>query len=189
MHPANPVNPYGCDLREPGIHHSGQCIPTVRNRIDARHRVATAAKPALSVALSLFQAYPSTRTAVKSRQSGSRRASQSSSLNRKEISTIRHASLPIAPQRRPHAAEHHAWEDVVSGIATPIASDEEFLTVEEAAELFRTTTRFPRRLIAQRRIRFVKCGRYVRIPKSAAIEFLAAGLVEPLTASTVWEAA
>ncbi|MES9542927.1 hypothetical protein [Actinomadura sp. NPDC000600] len=33
----------------------------------------------------------------------------------------------------------------------------------------------------ERRIRFVKVGRFVRIPESALHEFIAAGLVEPVT--------
>ena len=55
------------------------------------------------------------------------------------------------------------------------------LTVAEAAEVLGTTERFPRRLIEQRRIRFVRVGRHVRIPESALVEFIEAGLVEPIT--------
>lgn len=55
------------------------------------------------------------------------------------------------------------------------------LTVSEAAEILSTSERFPRRLIEERRIRFVRVGRHVRIPESALREFIAAGLVEPLT--------
>ena len=66
---------------------------------------------------------------------------------------------------------------------------ERLLTVAEAAEYLNTSQRFPRRLIAERRIRFVKLGRFVRIPESALGEFVAAGLVEPMTASDVWRAA
>jgi excisionase family DNA binding protein len=55
------------------------------------------------------------------------------------------------------------------------------LTVEEAAELFNTKPRFPRRLIAERRIRFTRVGRHVRIPESAVRELIAAGMVEPVT--------
>jgi len=55
---------------------------------------------------------------------------------------------------------------------------ERLLTV---AEVLRTSERFPRRLIAERRIRFTRIGRHVRIPESALREFIAAGLVEPLT--------
>jgi excisionase family DNA binding protein len=65
-------------------------------------------------------------------------------------------------------------------------ADDPLLTVAEAAELLKTSERFPRRLIAERRIRFVKLGRYVRIPESALREFIAAGLVEPMTTSDIW---
>jgi excisionase family DNA binding protein len=57
---------------------------------------------------------------------------------------------------------------------------ERLLTVSEVAELLGTTERFPRRLIAERRIRFVRVGRHVRIPESALGEFIAAGVVEPV---------
>ena len=57
---------------------------------------------------------------------------------------------------------------------------ERLLTVAQVAELLGTTERFPRRLIAERRIRFVRVGRHVRVPESAVCEFIAAGLVEPL---------
>lgn len=61
------------------------------------------------------------------------------------------------------------------------------LTVAQAAELLGTTERFPRRLIAERRIRFTRLGEtgkrgHVRIPESALREYIAAGLVEPMTA-------
>ncbi|MBW8484103.1 excisionase family DNA-binding protein [Actinomadura parmotrematis] len=55
------------------------------------------------------------------------------------------------------------------------------LTVAEVAELLNTTERFPRRLIEERRITFVRIGRKVRIPESAVREFIASGVVEPLT--------
>ena len=58
---------------------------------------------------------------------------------------------------------------------------EQLLTVAQVAELLGTTERFPRRLITERRIRFVHVGRHVRIPVSAVGEFIAAGMVEPLT--------
>jgi excisionase family DNA binding protein len=60
------------------------------------------------------------------------------------------------------------------------ASADRLLTVGQAAELLATSERFPRRLIAERRIRFVRVGRHVRIPESALREFIAAGLVEPI---------
>jgi excisionase family DNA binding protein len=59
--------------------------------------------------------------------------------------------------------------------------DDRLLPVAEAADVLSTTERFPRRLIEQRRIRFVRVGRHVRIPESALREFIEAGLVEPVT--------
>ena len=57
------------------------------------------------------------------------------------------------------------------------------LTVEAAAEHMSTSVRFVRRLIAERRIEFVKVGRHVRITESALAEFIDAGRVEPLKAA------
>ncbi|MBA9002188.1 MULTISPECIES: excisionase family DNA-binding protein [Thermomonospora] len=76
----------------------------------------------------------------------------------------------------------------------PLPPGDRLLTVAEAAELLNTSERFPRRLIAERRIRFVRLGEegkrgHVRIPESALREFIAGGVVEPLTASDVWRAA
>ena len=62
---------------------------------------------------------------------------------------------------------------------SPAAEVERLLTVAEVADLLGTTDRFPRRLIAERRIRFVRVGRHVRIPVSAVREFIDAGLVDP----------
>ncbi|SFP00538.1 DNA binding domain-containing protein, excisionase family [Actinomadura madurae] len=77
---------------------------------------------------------------------------------------------------------------------SPINLGERLLTVAEAAEVLSTSERFPRRLIAERRIRFVRLGEpgrrgHVRIPESALREYIAGGLVEPMTASDVWRAA
>lgn len=72
---------------------------------------------------------------------------------------------------------------------SPLPLDDRYLTVAQVAELLGTSERFPRRLIAERRIRFVKVGRFVRIPQSALHDFIAAGLVEPMTASDTWRAA
>ncbi|MFI6921968.1 helix-turn-helix domain-containing protein [Nonomuraea spiralis] len=62
------------------------------------------------------------------------------------------------------------------------------LTVAEVAERLGTSERFPRRLIEERRITFVRLGRKVRIPESALNDFIAAGLVHPITTRT-WRAA
>lgn len=60
-----------------------------------------------------------------------------------------------------------------------MSAADQLLTVAQAAEILNTSERFPRRLIAERRIRFIHVGRHVRIPESALREFIAAGLVPP----------
>jgi excisionase family DNA binding protein len=54
------------------------------------------------------------------------------------------------------------------------------LSVDQVAELLGTTPRFPRRLIAERRITFVRVGRHVRIPESALAAYIEAQTVQPL---------
>jgi len=51
-------------------------------------------------------------------------------------------------------------------------------TIGQAAERLGTTERFPRRLIAERRITVVKLGTHVRIPEAALEDFIAASTVE-----------
>jgi excisionase family DNA binding protein len=63
---------------------------------------------------------------------------------------------------------------------------DQLLTVEAVAERMSTSVRFVRRLIAERRIEFVKVGRHVRISESVLEAFIAAGRVEPITADNVW---
>ena len=62
------------------------------------------------------------------------------------------------------------------------ATADRLLTVAQAAELLGMSDSFPRRLIAERKIRFVRVGRHVRIPESALAEYIAAGTVQPVTA-------
>ncbi|MFF0745182.1 excisionase family DNA-binding protein [Streptomyces sp. NPDC004111] len=54
------------------------------------------------------------------------------------------------------------------------------LTVVQAAERLGTTTRFPRRLIAERRIAFVKVGSHVRIKESVLTTYIDGNTVQPL---------
>ncbi|MBQ0847716.1 excisionase family DNA-binding protein [Streptomyces sp. BH-SS-21] len=54
------------------------------------------------------------------------------------------------------------------------------LSVQEVADRLSTGVRFPRRLIEERRITFVKIGRHVRIPESAVEAFVSAKTVEPV---------
>jgi excisionase family DNA binding protein len=69
---------------------------------------------------------------------------------------------------------------------TANAAPDRLLAVEQAAEHMNTSVRFVRRLIAERRIAFVKLGRHVRISIFDIDAFVAAGRVEPLTAEDVW---
>jgi excisionase family DNA binding protein len=71
-------------------------------------------------------------------------------------------------------------------MASHPTSADRLLTVEAAAERMSTSVRFIRRLIAERRIEFVKVGRHVRISETALAEFIEAGRVGPMTAADVW---
>lgn len=59
-------------------------------------------------------------------------------------------------------------------------NQERLLTVAEVADILRTSERFPRRLIAERRIEFVRVGRHVRISESALTRFIQSGVVKPM---------
>ncbi|MEU7299039.1 helix-turn-helix domain-containing protein [Streptomyces sp. NPDC007206] len=61
--------------------------------------------------------------------------------------------------------------------------NERYLSVDQVAEVLGTTVRFPRRLIEERRITYVKVGRHVRIPESAVREFIDANTVQPRRSS------
>jgi excisionase family DNA binding protein len=52
------------------------------------------------------------------------------------------------------------------------------LTVEETADRLGTSVRFIRRLIAERRIAYVRIGRHVRIAEADLASFVAAGRME-----------
>jgi excisionase family DNA binding protein len=55
------------------------------------------------------------------------------------------------------------------------------LTYSEAAQVLNTSERFPRRLVEERCIHFVRVDRFIRIPESSLREFTRAGLVEPVS--------
>jgi len=54
------------------------------------------------------------------------------------------------------------------------------LTVPEAAKVLGTTTRFVRRLVAERRIAFYRVGRHLRFDTADLAAFLQRGRVEPI---------
>ncbi len=53
------------------------------------------------------------------------------------------------------------------------------LTVPEVAEWLGVARGFVYRLVHERRIRFVRIGKHVRIPESVVRDYIAAGTVEP----------
>lgn len=57
------------------------------------------------------------------------------------------------------------------------APRDELLTVAQAGEYLGTGERFIRRLVAQRRITYVKLGKYVRLQRSVLDAFIEAGQV------------
>jgi excisionase family DNA binding protein len=59
----------------------------------------------------------------------------------------------------------------------PIERNDPLLTVTEAGDYLGTGERFIRRLIAQRRITYVKLGKYVRLQRSTLDAFIEAGRV------------
>jgi excisionase family DNA binding protein len=54
---------------------------------------------------------------------------------------------------------------------------DQLLTVGQAGEYLGTGERFVRRLVAQRRIAYVKLGKYVRLQRSALDAFIEAGRI------------
>ena len=66
-------------------------------------------------------------------------------------------------------------DDRAAGKATAV---DRLLTKNEAADRLNVSPRFVERCIAQRRIRFVRVGRFIRIPESAIDEFVEAGTVD-----------
>jgi excisionase family DNA binding protein len=82
---------------------------------------------------------------------------------------LRHAAIPHA-STQPRTAKE-------------VNNNDRLLTVEEAAERLGTGVRFIRRLISERRIRYVKLGKPVRIPESAITAY-----IEERTVPTLREA-
>jgi excisionase family DNA binding protein len=62
---------------------------------------------------------------------------------------------------------------------------DQLLTVAAAAERMSMSVRFIRRLIAERRIAYVRLGRHVRIAESDIAAYIEAGRVRPLGAADV----
>lgn len=59
---------------------------------------------------------------------------------------------------------------------------DQLLSVDEVAARLGTTERFPRRLIEERRIEFVRVGRHVRIRESVLNAYIESRTVKPIRA-------
>jgi excisionase family DNA binding protein len=55
-----------------------------------------------------------------------------------------------------------------------------YLTIDQAAELLGMSRRYMRRLVSERRIAFYRLGRSVRLAESDIREFAQSGRVEPI---------
>jgi excisionase family DNA binding protein len=75
-----------------------------------------------------------------------------------------------------HRHVEHGRQQIHNGRMN-LTMDTQLLTVDEAGMVLNTGPRFVRRLIAERRIEFVRVGRHVRIPQPALLRFIADGTV------------
>jgi excisionase family DNA binding protein len=63
---------------------------------------------------------------------------------------------------------------VMTRPARRLAESDRYLSIKEVAERLGTTERFPRRLVAERRIEFKRFGRHVRISERVLTEYIEA---------------
>lgn len=77
----------------------------------------------------------------------------------------------------PRLAGRHLMAGTTSERAALTGRHDPLLTVAQAGDYLGTGERFVRRLIAQRRITYVKLGKYVRLQRSTLDDFIEAGRV------------
>lgn len=63
--------------------------------------------------------------------------------------------------------------------------DDDLLTADEVAERLRATPRFVRRLVAERRIAYVKVGRLVRFETAAVADYIGRNRVTPVNRAEI----
>ncbi|MGR7026197.1 excisionase family DNA-binding protein [Geodermatophilus sp. URMC 62] len=73
--------------------------------------------------------------------------------------------------------DSHASAAVAPGRRSVDACADELLTPSQAGDYLRTGERFIRRLIAERRIPYVKLGRHVQLQRSDLDAFIASGRI------------
>lgn len=71
---------------------------------------------------------------------------------------------------------------------TPVPITGDLLTIDQAAQRLNMSTRYVRRLVAERRIPFHRIGRAIRLTTTDVDAHITAGRVEPLTATDAWRA-
>jgi excisionase family DNA binding protein len=85
----------------------------------------------------------------------------------------------ITTDEEPTVMTQHNLQQRVT-IPLPRPETDDLLDVATAADHLGTPVRFIRRLIAERRIRFYKIGRYVRIDRRDLDAFVAEGRIDPI---------
>ena len=73
--------------------------------------------------------------------------------------------------------EGEAMTQTAAGRGVATGGPAPLLTVGQAAEYLRTGERFVRRLVSERRLPYVKLGKYVRIERAALDAFIESGRV------------
>ncbi|MCZ2857445.1 helix-turn-helix domain-containing protein [Blastococcus sp. VKM Ac-2987] len=80
--------------------------------------------------------------------------------------------MPSSPLPSPDKPGRHA--------SSPTPSADPLLSCGEVAERLGTGERFVRRLVAERRLRYVKVGKYVKFRREDVEAWIAAQMVDPV---------
>jgi excisionase family DNA binding protein len=95
------------------------------------------------------------------------------------VSTRHIPCIPCIPE--PLTSENAGYTQTGVSEASTAIGENELITSEEVAARLRTTVRFVRRLVAERRIEYVKVGRAVRFRVSAIDQYIECNRVAPMS--------
>jgi excisionase family DNA binding protein len=98
------------------------------------------------------------------------------------VDRVKIADPTMSCSARPAALALHSGPSCAE-VAMEREIHEALLTLDEVGERLGTGVRFARHLVAERRIRFVKVGRHVRIPAGAVHDFIEAATVQAMRPS------
>jgi len=101
----------------------------------------------------------------------------------RQRSTRRRQDTPDLPRRKMTA---RTIGRTFTGTGGRIYRPSTFLTLTLDSIRLKTSVRFVRRLVAERRIPFTKVGKYVRFYQSDVEAFIASGRVDSLAESRLW---